>query len=521
MGAVYEALDQRVSSVVALKETLVGSDPEAHRAFEREAALLANLRHAALPKVMDYFSENDGEFLVMEYIAGTDLAALLTAHNNPFSELQVLRWADAVLALLDYLHTREPPILHRDIKPSNLKVNPEGEIFLLDFGLAKGAAGQMPTLGMSLSVRGFTPAYAPIEQITGRGTEPRSDLYSLGGTLYHLLTAQAPLDAPTRFEAIDDGRPDPQPPLANLNPRVSALTASIVAQAMAVSRRDRPASAREMRQKLSEAASKIQEAGEAETLVGEIWPVTLAQASAIEPSPTSHSVDPPKPTPTVRAVPLSGESPPVKTLAVNHLLIDQNTAKRITTEPLSVAGPPQINRAGSWAVGTVVALMVLAAVGIIVWLSLTNYRSTAQAPADGQSNSQSLASTNTPDNQSRVIGQQNQNQQAPIVASPSPTPTPTTGSISGRASDSNGAAIPGTSVSATRVADAKSFNKVTNDDGRFSFPSLPAGIYTVRFQAPGFSVSIYQNIKVGGSPARVNATLQVGSEAITIQHRGR
>ena len=85
MGMVYEALDQRVSCIVALKETLAGANDEARRAFEREAGLLANLRHQALPKVMDYFSEGDGDFLVMEFVPGHDLAELLEIRGSPFA----------------------------------------------------------------------------------------------------------------------------------------------------------------------------------------------------------------------------------------------------------------------------------------------------------------------------------------------------------------------------------------------------------------------------------------------------
>ncbi len=101
MGAVYEAIDQRVSCVVALKETLLGKNPDARRAFEREAALLANLRHPGLPKVMDYFSEGEGEFLVMEFIGGHDLAELMELRGGAFPEAQVLKWADELLKLLE------------------------------------------------------------------------------------------------------------------------------------------------------------------------------------------------------------------------------------------------------------------------------------------------------------------------------------------------------------------------------------------------------------------------------------
>ncbi len=256
MGTVYEALDQRVNSIIAIKETSVDNDDEARSAFEREAALLANLRHPALPKVMDYFSEGERDFLVMEFIPGYDLAELLELRGSPFPQAQVLRWADELLKVLEYLHRQRPPILHRDIKPSNLKLTKQGEIFLLDFGLAKGAAGQMPTLITSRSVRGYTPVYASLEQIHGHGTDPRSDLYSLSGTLYHLLTGLPPGDAPTRFDLIEDEQPDPLQPIEKLNPLCSSRVAAIIHQGMAINRRQRPAGAAEMRKALRQAAEE-------------------------------------------------------------------------------------------------------------------------------------------------------------------------------------------------------------------------------------------------------------------------
>lgn len=255
MGTVFEAIDQRVNCVVALKQTLPTNDNEARIAFGREAALLANLRHPALPKVMDYFGEDDGDFLVMEFIPGHDLAELLELRSSPFPESQVLHWGGELLGVLEYLHGQRPPIVHRDIKPANLKLTKEGEIFLLDFGLAKGSVGQMSTLGTSRSVRGYTPVYASLEQIHSHGTDPRSDIYSLGATLYHLLTGVRPVDAPTRFQVLEDDQTDPLTPIHQLNPSISPHVVSIIHQAMAVSRKHRNLTAAEMRKALSAAVA--------------------------------------------------------------------------------------------------------------------------------------------------------------------------------------------------------------------------------------------------------------------------
>jgi serine/threonine protein kinase/thiol-disulfide isomerase/thioredoxin len=257
MGAIYEAIDQRVSCVVALKETLIAATNDSKEAFYREAALLANLRHPLLPKVMDYFTEGEGEFLVMEFIGGHDLLQLLVRNDGPMPQLAVLAWGIELLKLIEYLHTREPPIIHRDIKPANLKVTKEGELFLLDFGLAKGTSGQMITMDTDRSVPGYTPVYSPLEQILGQGTDQRSDLYALGATLYHLITGQIPISAPNRFNAIENGQPDPLKPAHQVNVKVAAEVALCIQDAMAVSRKNRTASAREMRLALENAKRVI------------------------------------------------------------------------------------------------------------------------------------------------------------------------------------------------------------------------------------------------------------------------
>ncbi|HEU5099650.1 MAG TPA: serine/threonine-protein kinase [Roseiflexaceae bacterium] len=251
MGAVYKATDTRLRATVALKETLVGGEMLL-KAFEREAQLLAGLRHPALPRVSDHFIEETGQFLVMEFIPGDDLATLLLKRGSPFPFGDVLRWGDQLLDALDYLHSRQPPVVHRDIKPQNMKLTDRGEIILLDFGLAKGAAMQTRVTGTS-SIFGYTPHYAPLEQIQGTGTDPRSDLYSLAATLYHLLTGQAPIDALTRAAAKINEEPDPLLPASVVNPDVPPAVADVLARAMAQNASQRYPTAAAMRAALRDA----------------------------------------------------------------------------------------------------------------------------------------------------------------------------------------------------------------------------------------------------------------------------
>ena len=248
MGAVYKANDMRLRCVVALKETLVNGDA-ARKAFEREAQLLAGLRHPALPKVSDHFTEDDGQFLVMDFITGDDLATLLAKRGGPFEAAHVVRWVDNLLDALDYLHNHEPPIVHRDIKPQNMKLTDRNEIILLDFGLAKGTT-QATRMTSSGSIFGYTPHYAPLEQIQGTGTDPRSDLYALAATMYHLLTNETPPDALTRASARINDEPDPLLPANQLNPAVPPAIAAIIERAMAQKPNLRFRTAREMRDAL-------------------------------------------------------------------------------------------------------------------------------------------------------------------------------------------------------------------------------------------------------------------------------
>ena len=254
MGTVYTARDENLGVTVALKQNFF-DDQRLIEAFKREARLLAGLRHPALPQVKDYFINEVGQFLVMEYIAGDDFETILEKRRQtiepigepkPFQVGEVVHWAEQLLDALDYLHTLPEPVIHRDIKPQNLKLAGRNQIILLDFGLAKGKPQWMTRVTTTGSIHGYTPNYAPMEQIRGLGTDPRSDLYALGATLYHLMTGGPPVDAATRADAFIGGEPDPLRTVNNVNPKVPREIAAMLTNAMEQHRNKRPSTAAQM-----------------------------------------------------------------------------------------------------------------------------------------------------------------------------------------------------------------------------------------------------------------------------------
>jgi len=269
MGAGYEAVDQKFGSTVAVKQMTVSGDAMV-RAFEREARLLNSLRHAALPVVIDYFSEPTGLFLVMQFIPGEDFGKLLERNRGPFPHARVLAWTDQLLGALEYLHSRQPPVLHRDIKPQNLKLTPEGDLILLDFGLAKGSTGATG------SIIAYTPLYAALEQINGQGTSVASDLYSVSATVYHLLTGAPPTDVLTRVDRVFNRMPDPLRAPHEVNPSVPKGISDIIVKGLAISKDERPASASAMRQALRSAG---------ESTVREVAPSAPSPSQPPTPSP--------------------------------------------------------------------------------------------------------------------------------------------------------------------------------------------------------------------------------------------
>jgi serine/threonine protein kinase len=265
MGAVYEAEAIHLRNApVAVKETFFNDfsnekQEKLREQFKREAATLARLHHPALPQVKDHFVEGDGQFLVMDFIPGDDLDKLLERHlgekGEPFGFWLVMEWAERLLDALVYIHGQYPPVIHRDIKPQNVKLTPRGELFLIDFGLAKDAT--TPTRP-GVSIGYGTIAYAPIEQLKGAGTDVRSDLYSLGATLYHLVTGELPANATVRDEAVNKHlMPDLLRPAHHVNPQTPFALAAVIARAMALDRAQRYQNAHEMQMALRQAKQEI------------------------------------------------------------------------------------------------------------------------------------------------------------------------------------------------------------------------------------------------------------------------
>ena len=392
MGAVYLAKDQRLRSTVALKETFF-EDEHLRKAFEREAALLANLRHPALPRVIDHFNEGQGQFLVMEFIAGSDLEEMFKSRGGAFSQTEVLGWADQLLDALDYLHTQEPPIIHRDIKPQNLKLTSRGQIILLDFGLAKGSAGEMSKVGGAGSILGYTPTYAPIEQIHSTGTDPRSDLYSLAATLYHLITGATPPDALSRASAVIGGQPDPLRPAHEINPQVSPAVSAVLARAMSLHSEQRQATAAELRRELSEAGRSQVSSGDLATII--VPPNEAAavnkQSTLVQESVVTVTDAPADPRPQATPAPI-----------VSHQSVTDSESLKITpmsagaVAPAAMAGSSRkANRLPLIISGIVVLLVAGIAIAMIAANNSVAPDSTSNKAATAQPSPVSNANTQT------------------------------------------------------------------------------------------------------------------------------
>lgn len=250
MGSVYKGRDlhfPNVTKLVAVKEMInMATDPNMHdmvvRNFEREADLLATLSHPSIPRIYDYFTQEKSSYLVMEFIEGRDLEAILRETDEFLPEEQVVAWAIELCDVLSFLHSHKPqPVIFRDMKPSNVMVDQHDHIRLIDFGIARvfqpGEKGTM--IG--------TEGYSPPEQYRGEAS-PAGDLYALGATLHHLLTQRDPRSEPPFSFA--------ERPIREINPTVSPEVEAVIDAALAYDPKDRYQDAEAMSQALTVAARK-------------------------------------------------------------------------------------------------------------------------------------------------------------------------------------------------------------------------------------------------------------------------
>ena len=250
MGAVYLAADHRLGGKwVAIKEMSDAaiSDPrqkqQAIVAFHQEAQMLARLDHQNIPKISDFFTENSNHYIVMEFVQGETLDAFLQHRGGVCDERQVRDWALQLCDVLAHLHHQMPPVIFRDLKPGNIMLTPAGQLKLIDFGIARffkvGRPGDTLIMG--------TPGYAPPEQYGHTQTDARSDIYSLGVLLHHLLTLHDPAQTPFAL-----------PPVRQLNPTVSAQMIRIICRSIELSPVARYQSVTELRQDLVATAAPPQ-----------------------------------------------------------------------------------------------------------------------------------------------------------------------------------------------------------------------------------------------------------------------
>lgn len=288
-SAVYEAYDSVRKTNVALKEILIDSEkvPAINqremlkRSFSERAKILAEVKHESLPQVRGYFSEFDRQYLVMELIDGDDAGKLLDKNKTALALTDIANWADQLLDALDYLHTLAPPIVHGDVKPSNVKLTSRGRIKLLGFDITESADEKVKTIVTNQNSVTATLPYLPLEQLLQTAdliseedkrnyrekldkvlmqtADARSDVYALGATIYHLLTAQPPIDALERSLAVWAEEFDPLPSANELNPSIPIEISEVLVKALEIEPEKRLGSAMEMRQALQTAVLRAKE----------------------------------------------------------------------------------------------------------------------------------------------------------------------------------------------------------------------------------------------------------------------
>ncbi len=247
-SAVYLGEDIQDGSKWAIKEYNISyADPQKNQTLMKqihfEASILLKLSHYQLPRFKDYFRENDRHYLIMDFIDGKDLNTLINSSNKDIPEIQIIEWGIEIANLLHYLHSYHPePIIFRDLKPQNIMLTRDGEIKLIDFGISKPIDTATRT-----TAKAFSPGFSPPEQYSFKGkTDERSDIYSMGATLYFLISRTTPVDALERVM----GNNTLVPPGNMRKKPVSTTLDNIVIKCMENKKEDRYQDVREIRTEL-------------------------------------------------------------------------------------------------------------------------------------------------------------------------------------------------------------------------------------------------------------------------------
>ncbi len=268
-ASVYRATDLTLGYERAIKE-VSDPDPGVRTQFRLESELLINSKHPNIPHGYHLIEDMGRLFLIMDYVHGKDLEELLneslTQRQRALDEAQVLTWAIDICDALDKMHNLKVPVIHRDIKPANIKITPENQPILIDFGLAK-----LQQRGATLTAaQGVSPGFAPPEQYMAKGrTDPRTDIYGLGATLYACLTGKDPPEAPGRLLAQTGagGSAGMQlVPPRKLNPRISEATDRLIVRALELSPNHRQQTAHELQMDMQASLQNL--AGTSATAAG-------------------------------------------------------------------------------------------------------------------------------------------------------------------------------------------------------------------------------------------------------------
>jgi serine/threonine-protein kinase len=242
-GRTFLAEDSNLFNThVAIKE--VTGDPQIAEQFQFEAKVLSALKHQNIVRVTDYFTEGEYNYLVMEFVAGETLEHHIEQSGKPFPVDIAARFILQMCDVLDYLHTRTPPVIHRDVKPANIIITPDDGIVLVDFGIAKINPMRQVT---ATGARAVTPGYSPPEQYSSGRTDARTDIYALGATFYFLLAGVTPPEAPNRLLHEDEN--ELSDAIKNIAPKIQ----KIIHTAMSIQPTKRFQSAREMKQAIEQA----------------------------------------------------------------------------------------------------------------------------------------------------------------------------------------------------------------------------------------------------------------------------